>query len=487
MTHLTLPQFSAHSGMALRQTLRQFIPSRRFRLAAWQKALITWITLGVLAFIATRYFKHPLFYFWRDLETPVLLLASIGGAWFALRAQGNARGWRNRLEPGARLAGWLLLLCLVAGQEGWFRWQQYQVLQANVAMTRMGRHFVVGFRDFDDLKPLAERGLIGGIYITRRNLKGESAQSLRQRVDELQDIRRRADLPPLFVMADQEGGEVSHLSPLVERMPALAELLADGEENLELRALAQGEQQGRELAALGINMNLSPVVDLKLDGIKDWSDSRSLIERRAIAADPWTVARVASAYGAGLVASGVQPTVKHFPGLGRVRGDTHLVKASLPPDPEARAADWLPFREVIKHTGAAMMLAHVGMPDIDPGAPASLSRKLVQDVLRKKDDDGWDYQGILITDDLNMGAVYANGVGRAAVTALDAGVDLVLVSYDPDQYYRALHAAADAWRRGNINSLREVDSAQRLDRYWAKNRLTITTGPVRCDSHPKLI
>jgi beta-N-acetylhexosaminidase len=463
------------------RNLYPFILSRRFRFqfAAWQKALIAWVALGLLTFIAACYFKHPLFYFWRDWETPVLFLIAVGGACFALRAWHNARSWRNRLEPGFRLMGWLLLLGLVVGQEGWFRWQQYQVLQANVAMTRMGQHFVVGFRDFDDVKPLAERGLIGGIYLTRRNLKGESAPSLRQRIDELQDLRRRANLPPLFVMADQEGGEVSHLSPIVERLPALADLLTEGEENLEARAHAQGELQGRELAALGINMNLSPVVDLKLDEKKDWPDQRSQIERRAIAADPWIVARVASAYGAGLVASGVQPTVKHFPGLGRVRGDTHLAEASLNPDPVARAADWLPFREVITHTGAAMMLAHVYLPDIDPSAPASLSRALVQGVLRKKDGEGWNYQGILITDDLNMGAVYAKGIGRVAVTALDAGVDLVLVSYDPDQYYRALYTAADSWRRGGIDSVREVDSAQRLNRHWEKNRASATAAAAK--------
>ncbi|MDR1936351.1 MAG: hypothetical protein LBS49_12365, partial [Candidatus Accumulibacter sp.] len=225
--------------------------------------------------------------------------------------------------------------------------------------------------------------------------------------------RRRAGLPPLFVMADQEGGEVSHLSPLVEPLPALAGLLADGAADLEARARAQGERQGRALAALGINMNLSPVVDLKPSGKEDWPDRRTLISRRAIAADPRIVAWVASAYGAGLAASGVLPTVKHFPGLGRVRGDTHFVKASLPSDPVARAADWLPFREVTARTGAAMMLAHVRLPDIDPDAPASLSRALVQDVLRKRGGEGWNYQGILITDDLNMGAVYADGIGQA--------------------------------------------------------------------------
>jgi beta-N-acetylhexosaminidase len=110
-----------------------------------------------------------------------------------------------------------------------------------------------------------------------------------------------------------------------------------------------------------------------------------------------------------------------------------------------------------------MMLAHVRLPDIDPQLPASLSRALVQGILRKKGGDGWNYQGILITDDLNMGAVYNEGIGRAAAAALDAGVDLVLVSYDHDQYYPALYAAADAWRKGGIDIGREAESAKRLE------------------------
>ncbi|MDR2638065.1 MAG: hypothetical protein LBB55_06985, partial [Zoogloeaceae bacterium] len=391
---------------------------RRCRLVAGLKTFLAWCALLALTVLAARYFKHPLLYVWRGAETPLLLLAGICGACFAQRALRRAARWRGRLEAGMRFALCLLLLCLTAWQEGVFRWQQYQVLQGGGAMERMGRHFVVGFRDFDEVMPLAERGLIGGIYITRHNLRGESAQSLRQHIDELQTARARAGLPPLFVMADQEGGKVSHLSPLIAPMPALADLLAAGMENLEARARAQGERQGRDLAALGVNMNLSPVVDLKPSRKKDWPDAYTRIERRAIAADPWIVTRVASAYGAGLAASGVQPTVKHFPGLGRVRGDTHLVEASLPLDPVERAADWLPFREVTARTGAAMMLAHVRLPDIDPHAPASISRALVQGVLRKQGGEGWNYQGLLITDDLNMGAVYAGGVGRAAASAL---------------------------------------------------------------------
>jgi beta-N-acetylhexosaminidase len=231
-----------------------------------------------------------------------------------------------------------------------------------------------------------------------------------------------------------------------------------------VRAHAYGEQQGRALADVGINMNLAPVVDLNIESAERWTDLRTRIGRRAIASDPWLVARIASAYGKGLSASGVLPTVKHFPGLGRVQADTHLVKASLAVDPAEQAADWLPFREVTARTGAAMMLSHVRLLNIDPDKPVSLSRIVVQDVLRKK--EGWNYQGLLITDDLNMGAVYGDGISQAAIAALDAGVDLILVSYDPDQYYRAIYATWKAWRRGTVNAGRELESANRLIRYW---------------------
>ena len=422
--------------------------------------LVVWLVLIASFVITAFYFKHPVLYFWRGIETPVLFLIGGTGIWFSIRTLRSSR----RREVGAQLVVCLLLFLMTAGQEGWFHWQKYWVLHGGPLTERIGRHFVIGFRNFAELRPLAESGLIGGIYITRRNLRGESVQSLRQQIDALQKVRASAGLPPLFVMADQEGGTVSHLSPLIGAMPSLAELLADGAQNLDIRAQAQGELQGRALASLGINMNLSPVVDLKLNSSEDWLDRHTQISRRAIASDPWIVTRVATAYSAGLISSGIQPTVKHFPGLGRVRADTHLVKASLAGNADAQTADWLPFREVTTRTGAAMMLAHVHLPDIDPQAPVSLSRIVVRDVLRQS----WNYQGILMTDDLNMGAVYAEGIGKAASMALNAGVDLVLVTYDPDQYYRALYAAAKAFRKGGINAVGEAESAQRLEKYWRK-------------------
>jgi len=414
----------------------------------WLTAAFWWAVLMLVFYWAGWHFKHPNFLFWRAVETPLMLTVAGCGIWRARRSLRFSVGLLPKLESGFRLLSAVLLALLALGQEGWFRWQKAEVLRGGAAYSRIGQHFVVGFRDFDEVRPLAERGLIGGIYVTRRNLKDETLASLREKIGELQLLRARAGLPPLFVMADQEGGSVSHLSPLIAPMPPLSSLVAAGAEDLESRARAYGEQQGRMLAEVGINMNLAPVVDLKIESAENWLDRHTRIGKRAIASDPLIVTRVASAYGEGLAASGVQPTVKHFPGLGRVRADTHLVKASLSLSPAEKAADWLPFREVTARTGAAMMLAHVLLPEIDPKMPVSLSRTVVQEVLRKKDGEGWNYQGMLITDDLNMGAVYGYGIGKAAIAALEAGVDLILISYDPDQYYRAIHACAAVLRTG---------------------------------------
>ena len=123
----------------------------------------------------------------------------------------------------------------------------------------------------------------------------------------------------------------------------------------------------------------------------------------------------------------------------------------------AAARDWQPFRAAA-HSGAALMLAHVVLPGIDTAYPASLSKAVVQGLLRKERD----YQGLLPTDDLNMGAAYRLGIGHAAVAALDAGVDMLLISCDPDQYYRAMQASAGALRRGIPDPVQLAASRQRI-------------------------
>jgi beta-N-acetylhexosaminidase len=146
----------------------------------------------------------------------------------------------------------------------------------------------------------------------------------------------------------------------------------------EIRARAAeefGRAHGRSLAALGINLNFAPVLDLRLGTGRNLFDLNTLIEQRAIASDPVVVADIARAYVQGLEASGVEATVKHFPGLGRVRGDTHLFDASLDaPLADLEASDWRPFKEVLAGSKAALMIGHVSLTAIDPSRPASHSK-----------------------------------------------------------------------------------------------------------------
>ncbi|WP_168734194.1 glycoside hydrolase family 3 N-terminal domain-containing protein [Pseudothauera nasutitermitis] len=397
------------------------------------------------------YYKHPLLFGLRHLET---------AAWIALAVFALWR-WKHWM-PAARIL-FATALLLAGGQELAWRLQREAVLAAGPAMQAVGRHFIVGYTDFAEVAELAEKGLIGGIYVGRRNIRDRSFAEVRAEIAALQERRRWAGLPPLLVAADQEGGRVSHLSPLLDRLPPLAMLAEEPDPGRAARAY--GQRQGSALAALGVNLNFSPVVDLKPAGRPD-GDLFSDIPARAIGTDPEGVAEIAAGYLDGLSAAGVRGTLKHFPGLRRIDRDTHLHPARLAVSPGEMAGDWLPFRTLAGHAGSAMMLGHVTLEALDPRHAASHSPAVVAGLLR----GDWAYDGILLTDDLNMGAVYNLGIGRVAAEALAAGVDLVLVTYDPRQVYRALYGAAAAFEDGRIAAARLAESARRLADFLAAVR-----------------
>src|SRR5205814_1852365 len=131
--------------------------------------------------------------------------------------------------------------------------------------------------------------------------------------------------------------------------------------------------QGQELADLGVNLNFAPVVDLNY-GFMDPSDRHTRIYQRAISPDSSVVTEVAGHYCSALQETGVRCTLKHFPGLGRVREDTHHQSADLSaPLSELVAADWVPFRALMSHVNALTMLGHARLVALDPERPASFS------------------------------------------------------------------------------------------------------------------
>jgi beta-N-acetylhexosaminidase len=367
---------------------------------------------------------------------------------------------------GRGMSGTLLVLlwCLpplaMAAAKITFEKRKQAVLHAEGADAKdLGQHFIAGYTSFADVAPLAEKGLIGGIYISHHNIKGRTAAALKAEIASLQALRHGAGLAPLIVAADQEGGIVSHLAPQLTSLPALSTLVDLPPDRRARMAGEFGRIHGRELADLGVTLNFAPVVDLRRSRGPNPFDFNSLISRRAISDDPATVAEIAAAYVRGLEASGVGATVKHFPGMGRVQADTHHFRASLDTSlPELEASDWIPFREVLARSNAVLMVGHVAVTAIDSARPASHAKGVIDGLIRKK----WGFQGLIVTDDLVMGAISQHGVCTAVVEALNAGVDLLLVAYDGMQYYRMFDCALGAFARGGLDGTMLRDSDTRL-------------------------
>ena len=368
--------------------------------------------------------------------------------------------WKRAATGRALILLWCLPTLSMLGADAVFEWRKQRVLLADAPQVRsLGRHFIVGYSSFAEVAILAEKGLISGVYITKHNIRGSSAVRLKEEIASLQERRRVAGLPPLIVAADQEGGIVSHLAPPLTKLPALSTLAGLAPEVRAEKAQAFGRTQGLELAALGVNLNLAPVLDLRPELKRNRLDFNTLIGQRAISEDPAVVAGIAQAYVSGLEAAGVGAAVKHFPGLGRVRADTHHFNADLDtPVAELEASDWIPFRKVLAGSKAQLMIGHVTLTSVDPDRPASHSKRVVDGIIRKK----WNYQGIVMTDDLVMGAIYQRNVCTAVVEALNAGVDLLLVAFDGAQFYRIFSCAMAASAEARLDAAMLIDSGARL-------------------------
>jgi beta-N-acetylhexosaminidase len=209
-------------------------------------------------------------------------------------------------------------------------------------------------------------------------------------------------------------------------------------------------------------MNFGPVVDLRLD-TANRDDGETRIYWRAIDSDPYLVAKVAGWYCDALTKFNIICTLKHFPGLGRVQRDTHVASGEITAsESQLELTDWLPFRRVMNQPGVATMIGHVRVAVIDKTTPASYSDIVVNAVRSRWQDDG-----LLVTDDFGMGAVTSSkdGIGGAAIKALNAGVDLVLLSSTESCFDVVMSALLEADSNGEIDQARQNESRERLKRY----------------------
>ncbi len=252
---------------------------------------------------------------------------------------------------------------------------------------------------------------VGGIILFARNL--ESPEQVWELCRDLQQEALAASGLPLLISVDQEGGPVQRLKAPFSLIPP-ARILGLEATAPQIEALAR--QTARELSLVGINVDLAPVLDVA-------RGPECPLWDRSYGPDPELVGKLGAAAIRGYLAGGVFPVAKHFPGLGDTRVDSHMdLPLSHSGDP-TRERDMVPFRRAVAAGVPAIMTAHLVVPEWDSRA-ATLSPVILQEKLRR--DLGFD--GVIITDDLEMGAIATKqSAPEGARGALEAGADLLLI------------------------------------------------------------
>jgi len=288
-----------------------------------------------------------------------------------------------------------------------------------------------------ELLARARAGEIGGVVLFPP--AGTSAAAIAAEIARLRRAAGAGGSPPPLVAIDQEGGPVKRLPDLPpDRSPAALARAGGG-------AAALAEREGRAtataLAALGVNLDLAPVLDVAIA-------SDSFVAERTFGAQPARAAELGLAFARGLESGGVAATAKHFPGLGLATANTDLAPSTVTASREQLATGLVPFREAADAGVAAVMVSNATYPALDARAPASLSSRVIGGLLREE----LGYEGVVVTDDLGAGAITGSGIeeGEAAVRAARAGADLLLFAVsDGEDAHRALVRAI---RRDRLDS-----------------------------------
>ena len=333
----------------------------------------------------------------------------------------------------------------------------------------IGSMLMLGFRGAD-LPPadafLAQvrAGHVGHVILFDRDVTtgGERNITSPQQLRQLTATLRAASPGPLLIAVDQEGGRVRRLKPQkgFADLPS-AQSMGTGQPD-KTRALAR--QLGKELAGLGISVNLAPVADVNSNPA---NPAIGALER-SFSPNSTLVAAHAIAFGQGLAQQGVIPALKHFPGQGGAQKDSHLGLTDITRSWNAKA-DLAPYTQAFAQGWPGMvMLGHLFHTGLDANYPATLSRAVVADLLRGR--MGW--QGVIISDDMQMKAITDHyGMEQAVLLAVNAGVDILLFGnnlyWDENLPQKAFATLKGLVQSGRISQQRVMESWLRISNLYA--------------------
>ncbi len=294
---------------------------------------------------------------------------------------------------------------------------------------------------------------LGGIIFFSRNI--EDPIQLARLCRDIQRVSMENSGIPLFLAIDQEGGRVARLKPPFTQFPGNT---AIGESpDPEKSAFYFASTTVREMSLVGLNMNLAPVMDVAQVNMD------SHLVGRPFSQEPLLVAKLGKIVINTLQQGGIMAVAKHFPGLGKSDLDPHLNLPTVHVTLEEMESIHLPpFAGAIEANVSAIMSSHAVYPALDPDMPATLSRKIITDLLRKK----MHFSGLIISDDLEMGAIAKErGLPEGAADAFDAGVDLLLICKNQSHLVDSIELIRDKVLKGEIPYERLEKSLERIAKY----------------------
>jgi beta-N-acetylhexosaminidase len=300
---------------------------------------------------------------------------------------------------------------------------------------KIGQTFIIGFQGKEptaEVRKFISDSNIGGVILFDRNI--ENPNQLAELTNDLQSLVQKSPFSnQLFVSIDMEGGRVARLKAPFTQWSPMKILGEIGSASLGFKF---AEMMGKELLAVGINLNYSPCVDILTNA------ENKVIGDRAFGTDSETVAKLSSAVVRGFVKAGVIPCVKHFPGHGDTIADSHEELPVVHHDlARLEEVEFVPFKRVFRARVDLVMTAHLKLEKVDPIWPATLSPKIIQDILRKQ----LGYRNAIMTDDMEMKAIFANySVEEAAVQAVTAGCNILLYCHTLEVQEQALEALVKA-------------------------------------------
>ena len=331
------------------------------------------------------------------------------------------------------------------------------IIKGLTVEQKVGQLMMIGFGG-KEMGPEIERLLkayqVGAVALYSRNVR--SPAQVRQLILDIRRVTAHGVQP--FLAIDQEGGNVVRVRDRVAVLPGSMLLGATRDPVL---AFLAGQAQAVDLRMLGFDMNLAPVLDTNHNPRNPVINVRAFSDRAPL------VSQLGTAFVRGQQDGGLATVAKHFPGHGTTAHDSHfsLPRIQLDLD-QMLATELTPFSQAIASGLDAIMTAHVQMPAVDPdGTPSSLSRAVITDLLRKR----LHFDGLVLTDDLEMRAISeSRGVGPAAVQAIQAGADMVMVIWTPRRKKEVYETLLSAVEKGSISKTRLDTSVRRILRLKAK-------------------